>query len=348
MMTMNLKLLLLLNTLFFLSCAGEKERVGSFSSVEKINDFDVIFSDSESPLGVVPCMDIVGNVLVMEHAMDSCQYSFVDVSEKKMLCRWGSIGEGPNEFIDFGSRFFLKDSLLVFSSFAKKELNVVSLSDILNPDVVPGVKKEPYPYVRDFRPLKICPMDSIKIAVGSFAEGFVGILGQDNEIVGTFGDYPFSYSEVQGIFRGPVFQTLLTTCSSRKRFAVSFLASDIFEIFDASDSDIRCIYTSPFAKIPQIKEKGGRFAMDAEKSSAGLLKMVSSDQYIYFLYSELTYAEVSRRDYSSDEVLCFDWDGNKIKKYILPFPVSCICVGDGFLYGIRLIDDVMNVCRFKI
>lgn len=49
-----------------------------------------------------------------------------------MVSRWGTVGEGPDEFIDFGSDFFVRDSLLVFLTSAKKEINYVSLPDILS------------------------------------------------------------------------------------------------------------------------------------------------------------------------------------------------------------------------
>lgn len=330
------------------SCTKEPAGVDAFSEVEKVTEYEVVYSEQEDPLGMVTHMDIVDNILILEHVMDTYRYSFVDVDRKEMLCRWGTVGEGPNEFIDFGTHFFLQDSLLVFSSLSKRELNYVFIPELLHTTSSPEVKRESYPYVATFRPRKICPVNDIKIVMGSFDTGLGGVLGKDNEIIGTFSDFPFSCEAVQGVLRGSVFQSQIAANPSMGRFVVSILSSDIFEIYEIREGAVHRVYQSSFEHIPQVKEKGGRFTVDGEKSMAGLMNVGVSSRLLCFLYSSQSYVEASRKDKFSDEVLCFDWDGQKVKKYILPFPVCRICLDDNFLYGIRFVDDKMTVCRFRL
>lgn len=48
-------------------------------------------------------MEIVDSILILQHAMDEYAFSFINVNNGELLSQWGRTGEGPEEFIDFGS-----------------------------------------------------------------------------------------------------------------------------------------------------------------------------------------------------------------------------------------------------
>ena len=334
--------------LLCVSCNKKPIEIDSFDVIEKVTTYDSIFTDKEEPFGTITDMKIFKNVLILEHMNDDFQYSFIDISQKRLLCRWGKIGEGPDEFIDFGSGFFIQDSCMMFSTFAKKEINYVPIKDILNYNVPINIRKEKFPYNVNFRPRKICPVGDVKIAVGSFEEGLLGVFDTKKERMDTYSDYPFSYDEIQGIYKGSVFQSLVASNGGKDKFVISILASDIFKIFEISGTEIHERYTSSFKHIPPIWEKGGRYTIDYKKSIAGLMKMAASEKYICFTYSNQNYEEASRLEKVSNEVLCFDWTGEKIKKYILPFSISSIGMDNNYIYGIRYIDGETVIYRFKL
>ncbi|WP_455665272.1 BF3164 family lipoprotein [Phocaeicola sp.] len=329
------------------SCYEKQVEIDSFDDVEEIITYDSIYTDKAEPFGTITDMKIFNNILILEHMNDDFQYSFIDVIKKQILCRWGKIGEGPNEFIDFGSGFFIQDSCLMFSTFAKKEINYVPLKDILNNESSINIRKEKFPYNVDFRPRKICPVGDLKMTVGSFEHGLFGVLDSENKIMEANFDFPFLYDEVQGIYKGSVFQSLVSS-NGKNKFVISILSSDIFQIFEILDSGIHKTYTSPFRHIPQIWEKGGRYTIDYEKSIAGLMKMATSEKNICFTYSTQSYADASRIGKVSKEILSFDWTGKKVKKYILPFAVSSICLDNNYIYGIRCLGDETIIYRFKL
>lgn len=345
----NFRLLFLLLP-FLSSCANKDANtdVDTFDIVENITRYDSIFSDKQFPLGPVTDLRISHNVLVLAHMNDEFRFSFIDVADKKLLCRWGTTGNGPEEFIDFGSDFYIRDSLLVFSTFARKEINYVNLNDILNQRPVIGIRTEKYPYAVDFRPRRICPVNDKKIVVGSLENNLFGIVDSNDKIIEHTFDYPFSYEEIDGIFKGNVFQSFIAANSKENRFVLSILASDIFEIFQITGDKVSNLYISPFKHVPSIKEKGGRYTIDYEKSTAGLMKLAVSDRFICFTYSSQSYEMAAGNEKASNELLCFDWNGNKVKKYILPFPVTNICLSDDFIYGIRYFEDETVVYRFKL
>lgn len=337
--------------LFFIlgiSCNDTQIAVNSFEVVDNIVEYDSIFSDKSKPMGVITDMEIVGNTLITGHMLDEYQFSFIDVDNGNLKARWGRVGDAPNEFIDFGSGFTVSDSQLVFLCKAKKEINYASLYDILQKKENVNVKKESYPYTIDFRPSDLNIIGENKIVIGFFKEGRFGVLDSANCVKNTFGDYPFHYDEVEGIFRGMAFQSKIKSNAKLDKFVILTLASDIFEIYQLADTTISRTYVSSLNHIPQICKKGQYYDVDYNKSIAGLMKMAVSEDYICFLYSSLNYNEARKNGKTSNEILCFNWKGEKVKKYILPFPINNFCIDCSYIYGVRTCDEEMIIYRFKL
>lgn len=346
-MKKNLILIVLLSAIF-IACKQSSAGIDAFDKVIEITEYDSIYSDKDDALGVITDMEISNGILVTKHMRDEYSFSFLKVASGKLLQRWGRKGEGVNEFLDFGSNFVIQDSLLIFGERMKKKINYISITDILGDSSTINITKEPYPYTVDFRPTRFCFLDTQKIAVGSFKEGRFGVLDSNNTIVDYSSDYPFSYDEIEGIYRGSVFQSDIKSNNKQHKFVISTFASDIFEIYQISDSGIYRVFVSPFKNIPQIWKKGERYTVDYDKSIGGLMKMAVSDDLICFTYSSLSYTEEAAKDMESREILCFNWEGEKVKKYILPFPISNFCIEEHYIYGIRYFDDQTVVYRFDL
>lgn len=331
------------------SCNHSDEiAIDAFDIVDNIVKYDSIFSDKSEPMGVITGMEVYGNILITKHMLDEYQFSFIDTDNGNLKSRWGRVGDAPNEFIDFGSGFTISDSQLVFLCNAKKEINYASLYDILQKNDTVNIKKESYPYTIDFRPVDLNILDGNKITIGSFKEGRFGVLDSTNSIINSFGDYPFHYDEVNGVSRGMAFQSKIKSNTNLNKFVIVTLASDIFEIYQLSDATISRTYVSPFNHIPMICKKGRYYDVDYNKSIAGLMKMSVSKDYICFLYSSLSYNEVRKNEKKSDEILCFNWNGEKVKKYILPFSINNFCLDNNCIYGVRTCNEEMIIYRFKL
>lgn len=322
--------------------------INSFDVIESVVEYDSLFSDKEELMGSITDMEIIGNTLIVKHLLDEYQFSFIDVRNGKLICRWGKIGNAPNEFIDFGSNFTISDSKLVFLCNAKKEMNFVSLSDIIQKNDTINIESKSYPYTADFRPTDINIIDKNRIAIGFFKQGRFGMLDSMYCIKRTFGEYPFQYDEVNGIYNGMVFQSKLKSNINQSKFVILTLASDIFEIYQLSDTAISRSYVSPFQNIPKICKKGKYYDVDYKKSIAGLMKMAVSDERICFLYSSQNYDEARRNGKMSNEILSFNWKGEKIKKYILPFSINNFCINNDYIYCVRNGEEEMVIYRFRI
>lgn len=333
--------------LLIFSCNRKQENsIDKFDNIIDLSVSDSLFSDKESPMGTILSMKNWKNILITSHNADDYRYSFIDSKTGKLITRWGQKGNAPNEFIDFGSDFSIKDSLLVFQSSMKKSLNYVSIPAILRGEKEVLVKKEIYPYTAEFRPLRVVSMGGKKVATGLFKQGVIGVIDENNNIVGTYSDYPFP-NEMEGLYRGTAYQLAMSCNTYRQRLLVSVSHSDVFEIYELGTSGLHRVFVNDFKHVPVVQMHDGRVSKDDSKSIGGILGLFNTDNFIYFGYSHLSLKEVSLNDYTYDEILCFDWNGNKIKKYNLPFPVSTFCVIDNSLYVTSLVDNNMTIYRLE-
>lgn len=342
------KQLVLIFLLFNVFCScKDKDALGVnvFDSVERISNCDTLFVDKDILMGQISDIKVFRNTLVIKHMNGKYKFSFVSIDNGQLITKWGKKGEAPDEFVDFGSGFTIKDSTLVFLTTSKSEVNYVSLPDILKKKAKIRCSKEKYPYTVDFRPRRIKFLRDKKIVTGNFKQGLFGVLYKDDEIK-TFSNFPFVCRKVKGIHRGSVYQTKIRTNNKLNKFVLSYLSSDIFEIYHFfNEKKIRRKYCTPFRYEPKLKKRGGRYTINSNESIAGLQKIAVSDSLICFMYSTMTYKEAKGE---SDEILCYDWDGNKKKKYILPFAINDFCINKNTIYGVKYYDDETIIYQFKM
>lgn len=209
----------------------DSEEIDSFEVVKNIVDFDSIYSDKNSPSGIITAIDIFGHIIITKHGDDEQFFSFIDVKNGSLLRKWGNRGKGRNEYIRLGAGFSINDSALVFLDEVKQEVNYVPIKEVLDSTEL-QIKKVPYPYTRDFRPFHMIMMGKWKIAVGGVSDGRFGMLDSLGQIVHCGFDYPFDIpDEINGIYRGVVFQSQIKSSQKQSKFVLHVIYSDIFEIY---------------------------------------------------------------------------------------------------------------------
>jgi hypothetical protein len=337
----------------FNACKKFSTPVNDFPVVHTISDYDSIYSDKNDILGTISNMEIIDSIIIAKTPKDDHYFAFIDVNSGKLLTKWGVRGQGPGEYPQISTRFTVFENNLVFLDNGKQEINYVPVSAILKQDsVVAKTVKQSYPYITDFRSKYVAFVGDTKIVGGAFKKGHFGILDSSNNIVSHPFDFPFIYKGIDGIYRGSTFQSIIKSNTKQRKFAISFLYSDIFEIYQVNDTNIVKIYASPFKHIPQITVKPKEYtvsAVDYYNSIAGLTCMAVSDDFVCFAWSSKNYEESANLDQESNEILCFDWNGEKVKKYILPFPVHRFCIDKKYIYGLRYYNDNETVIyRFNL
>jgi hypothetical protein len=334
------------------ACKKQHEDINYFSDVKKITAYDSIYSDKDNEVIGLIGLHKYQNILIADNRTTDYFFSFYDIEKGVYLGSWGKRGQGPDDFIEAGG-VAIVDSQLVFTNRPKKEIIYVSIESILNKEETINVRRESYPHTAEFMPFHFLIMNNKKIALGIFKEGRFGVLDAENNIMDCPSDYPFNYEEVPGIYRGIVFQSRMKSNIEQSKFVISTFSSDIFEIYQITDAGIVRTYLSPFNHIPKIRETPGRnsgYDMDRRKSIGGLVNVAVTNELIYFGYTTKSNLEYYNSGFLSDEILCFDWDGKKIKKYILPIPIIAysFCVDNEYIYGTREYEDETVIYRFKI
>ncbi|MDR0699049.1 MAG: TolB-like 6-bladed beta-propeller domain-containing protein, partial [Tannerella sp.] len=239
------------------ACKKQNEDINYFSDVKKITEYDSIYSDKDNEVAGIIGLNKYQNVLIADNRTTDYFFSFYDIEKGVYLGSWGKRGQGPDDFIEAGG-VAIVDSQLVFTHTAKKEIIYVSIESILNKEENINVRRESYPHTAEFAPFYFSIMNNKKIALGIFKKGRFGVLDAENNIIDSPSDYPFNYEEVPGIYRGIVFQSRMKSNIEQSKFVISTFSSDIFEIYQITDTGIVRTYLSPFNHIPKIRETPGR------------------------------------------------------------------------------------------
>ena len=158
--------------LFLIICdACKRSDIDVFDIVEEITDYDSVYSDKNDVFNRITDMAILDNVLITKHMNDTYHFSFIDVNGKKIIKRLGKRGRGPGEYLLIGTGFTVCGSKLVFLDAMQKEINNVSISDVIENKIPYHIEKEAYPYTVDFRPRHMDVINHVKVAVGSLKKG---------------------------------------------------------------------------------------------------------------------------------------------------------------------------------
>lgn len=335
---------------FLLSaCQPAENKTGDFPEIQHITCYDSIYSDRDNPLGTIRGMKIADETIILLTSGNEYAFSLIDTHSGKLKAQWGKTGRGPGEYLSIGPGFTMHDQKLVFVDAMKNELNEVPLNVIAEGRDVEPVRT-PYPYTAAFRSQYVVPVGNRKIVLGALAEGRFGVLDSANRIVECPFDYPFT-TPIEGIFRGTVYQSQIEKNEKLDRFVIMLLTSGIFEIYEVAQNKVERVYLHSSSQIPQLKEKprsGNRYTIDYEQSAAGFMKMAVSDELICFTHSSRPYSVEAQEGKYATEIQGFDWDGNRVVKYVLPFAINNFCLDDTYIYGTAQRDGHIVLYRFPI
>jgi hypothetical protein len=325
----------------FIACESRKEEKNkNFPKTINLVKYETILNDNNSIL-LGAHIEIIDSLAIIREYEGEYQFTFIDLKKKEVIKKWGQKGRGPNEFISL-SHYSVQDGELHFGDPVKKQTVSIAIDSILKKEN-PKLLFKPYPYTRDFRPNHMYKLNDKKLVLGSFNKGRIGLLDDQNSIMGTFGEYPFNndpkVNEIRNFFKGSLYQGNLVVNPKNNKFCIINFASDAFEIFQYNDEKIEKVFTSDFSNVPLIKEIRKNVYVVNGKSLAGLVDITATEEYIYISYSDKTLKENVLNSNESNEILCFDWEGNKIAKFKTAIPVSRIGASKDYLYGIHYDND---------
>ena len=194
--------------LFFLFNCNSKESIKlneNFTETYHLTEWDTIINDDRIKFAAKTV--IHDSLIVIREVKGKHHFLFVSLKNKDIIKKWAIKGRGPSEYNSITS-YTVKDGQLYFVDRTKKTTNSVSIKDVLLKDTLEVISK-PYPYIGEFRPRRFFQHKNKKLALGSFQKGRVGLLDDENNILGTFGEYPFQNEgnrDIKNLYKGAVYQ----------------------------------------------------------------------------------------------------------------------------------------------
>ncbi len=331
-------------TITLITCTNKTAKINKskinedFPVTTKIVDFDTILCMNSIIFNNTPKqMNIVDSVLIIQQIEGDKYFLFVNLKNKSIIKSWGDKGKGPNEFISI-SEFSLKDSCMQFMDYIKNQIVYVKVNEIIHQDSLKLLTKS-YPNNMDFRPFKIYHFNQKKIVLGGFKNNRIGVLDKDNNIIGTFCDYPFP-TKIKGIYRGATFQGMLGINETKNKFCSIIFGTDIFEIYSYKENNPQRIYISNF-QTPNVRRINKSINI-MNSFNTGIRGLSVTPDFIFLRYY------YNKKNMETKEILCFDWNGNKKVKYIFPFQVLETTATNKFMYLITYDNENTFLLRTKI
>lgn len=316
------------------ACSQEESVSEGFPEVINITNYEVI-SDNDS-LGNITDMDSFNSMIIFQQWNMKHKYSFWSISDFSLLKEWGIKGHGKDEFVDFGIRLLTDSTDLVFVCNAERKLFRVNIDSIISRDTQKAISyKYQYDVREKFCPIDFYPFGNRYLIMGEFFDNDRYIALSDSTLKPLhFVKRPYETESIPEQYRFRIYQGKISRMGKTQRFVVKTHASNTFTIYEIEEDSVKQIF-SHIEKLPVAGKKGRRYGLDFEKSIAGLNEMKSTNEYIYFSYIDKSYEKARLNDFKTDVILCFDKNGIKCKKYILPMQINLFCVNANILYAIE-------------
>jgi hypothetical protein len=290
----------------------------------------------------------VDSFLVVSEMFNNNFIAVYNTNSGKLVNRFASKGQGPNEFLGVGGLYFLNDQLLIHGTMPNRMV-YVNKGDLLESDIsfrTVGFKEGEY--IAHY--LKIAPVsDGLFMGTAMFTnydkkEQFA-IADGNGEFLREFDQYPLN-EELKSVanydltygFQG----TIQPSPDGRHALYFGVLHGVLkFFRFD-SDNPVKIKeYVAAYPKfisqaIPNEKRYG---VIVSNESIAGAISVAVSDDSYYVLFSD------QPRVYKSQIIYVFDFDGEPVKKILLDEPVNSIVYSrkDNSLWAYREMTEAPRI-----
>ncbi len=256
----------------------------------------------------------------------------------KNSCTWLKVGRAGNEIVNFMGMTKYNDSIIQVNA-APSDLLYYNVKDIIkgntNPLEVVKFEHQPFSTAIRLNDTMIC-FQGLNIE-NTTANTRYCTKDIKNGVTKYWGEYPSGDTEFDKIPSNDFSRlTAYQNCmiyNHHKGLAVSYFYMAVgFEIVNPKQNEIIMsrFYQYPMVDIEYISQFNLNFVRTKPESKRGFLDAAIIDSSIYFLYSDKTFGNKDSRQ--GRYILRYDWEGNPIRKYLLPYDVTSFTVaGDNII-----------------
>lgn len=328
-------IILIISSLVLLSCNktqsqvfNEQERkLPAFKSGDELT-FEVI----REYLGPPPrAMHFRDSLLVLHHERPVEYWISIFNTKGKHKKSLYKVGRGPEEFIGVCSSGFMDDKFWMFDS----QNNTLAIIENLinNPTILSTYKVEPP--IRIVNLLNNCSFVTLGFGSGT-KNRFDNYNFIDNKVTTGYGNINTLKNFIKitsGKHNYPlmmeknVFASFFSVKPDKSKFVAAYAYFDAIEIYNTT-GELKICLRGPTDKFPQLEvyhEGGGSGVITPRNTKVGYSQVISTDNYIYALYSG---ENIFEHGFSAKSLFVFDWNGTPIKKFKLSHPIETFCVDE--------------------
>lgn len=316
--------------LILVSCTNKKSINDSFS--EKI-----FLSKSEICIDGEDLAQIEGiycnnkNIIVLDYHSGN-SYSLFDINTYRLLGRFGTIGQGPNELALGTYGQIEKDAFYLFydqTGYIGK-YSISSLSKDIN---IPSTQMVEYE-VPDAQLSQALPInDSLFFGAGTYLSKsqFVIFDKHSNVIdynVDIYNVHEETFNKYHKFLSN---QGVLRKHPNEPRFVYSLNFSSNIDFVEIKENKVHLIKSLRLENpnYQPISEHNLNRVLPATDNIIGYIDLCATERYVYALHADKKlFTNNVGNDYSSRTILVFDWEGNPVKKMEIDQNAFYICVDE--------------------
>ncbi len=360
-MRRNNGILLKLTAIFFINCVlnscnhrPESLRDYFKDAPLKISSERVLQEDAliGNPLEMV----LIDSILILDDKYKGKHFSVIDIKNRKLIRRFGDIGNGPNELLTVGLIGVNnnKERLLLYNPNERAVIEY-SMADVISQEV---------PVYKKILQMKVSSKGNLVfsltllchrgmpgfLGVGAFESGRyaeINLLGDIENIFGTIPRSPKQES-LDNFTIGKGYQGFLKSHPNQDKTVFMALSCDLIEVVKRNSPDDFEILRFQ-SRFPELNIHNGRVG-HGRSNPLGFVSACTTDKYIYGLYSGKTFNDAGPLFAKSDILYVFDWDLNPVQTYKLDHQIQCIAVSedDKELYSTAVVNDDMQLVKWNM
>ena len=339
-----MKKILYIFFIFLCSCGIKNEPLDLFSEVETLADYEVLDIEQYEILDV-DGFHINREYYAITHYKDSTMLTLVNTRTNKFL-KGCPKGRGPNEFLSAEILSIQNGVLFINDANSEKvyEIDIEKCFDSNN--ITYTVVENPYPLVRGYISNKYI-VGKPMIESDSVAR-FV-LYNRLNKKLDLYYQFPKWMDNFDNFRKFTAdFQTRISLHPENIGFVTSDIQGGFLSIWRIVDDKI-VLHKDFIFHLPKIFFSKNNMAISEKDNKMGFSRTSVSKKYIFGSYIGATSDESKKNHSGTEHLLVFDWDGNPVKRYILPLKMNIRCYNEkeNAIYGLNY-EGETKVVKYKL
>lgn len=285
-----------------------------------------------------PIIYVDNKIVGIDYMLDSC-FFYVNI-QNDSLYRFGTRGQGPNEFIYPYTLQHLNDtSFAAFDLNAKKfclfhlennTINVTEQYSVINAKSLLSF---------DFKKIS----NNSYLGFGPYPQEMFIIIDTLGKVKRSFFEFPYkdkNEKKIKNDLRAMAYQGLVNFNISNNKLLYAPTFGDIIHVYQIDQDNMRIVYKQENSyPVYKTEENADSYSAPLSVSNVGgYISSSTTSKYFYLLYSGTTLKDLikTKNEFSGNTVIVYNWVGEKVKTFSLDIACKNICVtpDDKLLYAI--------------